>query len=413
MVYFFSTQNAIKEFNTEFTIIQDLNIIPKYFKEITEIGLDCETTGLDPKKDKVIMLQIGDLNNQFVIDTRGIKLDFLKPLLEDHSKTFIGQNIKFDYNMLKQFGILLPKVYDTMVADQVLFNGKYSKDYIRKTRRFSLKGIYKYYFETEIEKEVRNEFLTWGNNSFTAEQVHYGAKDIIYPLQIKQQQEIWIKRYALDKTISLENKVLLALGDIEYNGMKIDTVKWKNISVEIKKRLKNTVTELDSILIKQNKKYLTKYVQLDLFTGKPNTDRQTDVKWSSDKQVLNILVNEFNIRPEEKDGKLSSSTKALEMLSIDEGNLPIVKTLKKYRKESKVISSFGEKYLLKFLKANNRLHTRFNSVMSTGRISSSNPSDWGIRNNENRVNCWKAKSKDMLISSLAKFRLKEFRKFRD
>ena len=85
------------------------------------------------------------------------------------------------------------------------------------------------------------------------------------------------------------------------------------------------------------------------------------------------LVNEFNIKPEEKDGKLSSSTKALEMLSIQEGNLPIVKALKKYRKESKVISSFGEKYLLKFLKANNRLHTRFNSVMSTGRISSSNP----------------------------------------
>ena len=61
------------------------------------------------------------------------------------------------------------------------------------------------------------------------------------------------------------------------------------------------------------------------------------------------------------------------MLSLEEGNLPIVKTLKKYRKESKIISSFGEKYLLKFLKANNRLHTRFNSVMSTGRISSSNP----------------------------------------
>ena len=125
-----------------------------------------------------------------------------------------------------------------------------------KAKRFSLKGIYKYYFEKDIEKEVRNEFLTWGNNSFTAEQIHYGAKDIIYPLQIKQQQEVWIKRYALDKTISLENKVLLALGDIEYNGMKIDTAKWKNISVIIKERLKNTIAELDSILIKQNKKVI-------------------------------------------------------------------------------------------------------------------------------------------------------------
>ena len=388
MVYFFSVQDTIKEFNSGYTTIQDLNRIPEYFKNITEIGLDCETTGLDPKKDKVVMLQIGDLNNQFVIDTRGIKLDFLKPLLEDNTKTFIGQNIKFDYNMLKQFGILLPKVYDTMVTDQVLFNGKYSKDYLRKAKRFSLKGIYKYYFEKDIEKEVRNEFLTWGNNSFTAEQIHYGAKDIIYPLQIKQQQEIWIKRYALDKTISLENKVLLALGDIEYNGMKIDTAKWKNISIIIKERLKNTIAELDSILIDQNKKYLTKYVQLDLFTGKPNTDRKTDVKWSSDKQVLNILVNEFNIRPEEKDGKLSSSTKALEMLSIQEGNLPIVKTLKKYRKESKVISSFGEKYLLKFLKANNRLHTRFNSVMSTGRISSSNPNLQQIPNTKEFRACF-------------------------
>ena len=48
MVYFFSVQDTIKEFNSEYTTIQNLNTIPEYFKDITEIGLDCETTGLDP-----------------------------------------------------------------------------------------------------------------------------------------------------------------------------------------------------------------------------------------------------------------------------------------------------------------------------------------------------------------------------
>jgi len=45
------------------------------------------------------MLQIGDLERQFVIDTRFLNPGYLYPLLED--KLIVGQNLKFDFKQLK------------------------------------------------------------------------------------------------------------------------------------------------------------------------------------------------------------------------------------------------------------------------------------------------------------------------
>ena len=57
--------------------------------------------GLDPRLSTIIMVQIGTLDIQYVIDARKVDLLLLKPLLEDTNITFVGHNMKFEYKHFK------------------------------------------------------------------------------------------------------------------------------------------------------------------------------------------------------------------------------------------------------------------------------------------------------------------------
>ena len=371
MVYYYSEQTSF--FDKQDIILLDKSELlaktKELFKKTRNISLDVETTGLDPLKHKVVMLQLGFGKIQIVIDARGFDFSILKPYLERKSVTFLGHNIKFDYNMLKQYDIVLYKTYDTMLADMVIYNGKYSQHYIMRNRRYSLAGVYEHYFEKKLAKTIRKEFVTWGNKPFTYDQIIYGAKDVEYPFEVKNIQTYWAKKYKLKKTISLENKAMLAVGDIEYNGMHLNKRKWLNIYDKYAIRIIDTIRELEELLIEKEPRYRKAGTQLSLFETNIIPEL-TNVNWNSDKQVYKILTKTFKIFPVDKDGKPGSGTPALILLHSEE---PFIKKLIQYRKEAKIISSFGKKFLSKHLKKDNRLHTQFNQIVETGRMSSRNP----------------------------------------
>lgn len=370
MVYYYSPQISFLEKDLKQIGKSELLAkLKELFKTHRSVALDVETTGLNPLQHHIVMLQLGFKNIQIVIDVRGFDFTLLKPFLERKSTTFVGHNIKFDYNMLKQYDIVLHKVYDTMLADRVIYNGKYSQAYIRRFKRFSLAGVYYHYFEKTVSKTERNEFLSWHSKPFTYDQIMYGAKDVQYPLEIVEAQKHWIKKYKLQKTISLENKSMLAVADIEYNGIYIDENKWLDLHKKYSLRILDTIQELDELLIQKEPKYEQKAFQLSLF----ETDvkqRKTNVNWNSDQQVYKILTEVFNVFPEDKDGNPSSGTPALLLLNE---KLKFVDKLIQYRKEAKVISSFGKAFLEKHLGVDNRLHSQFNQMVDTGRMSSRNP----------------------------------------
>ena len=191
MIYFYSIQkyHSLPKEVTQITYIELLSKIANLKKE-TLLALDCETTGLNPRANDVIMLQIGNIENQLVVDTRGMDIAIFRPLLELETITWVGHNIKFDYNMLKKSNIILGKVYDTMVAEMVLFNGRYSLEFLRKARRYSLRGVYKHHFDIEIVKDVALDFLSVGKGLFNMRQITYGALDVVYPLEIFRVQSV-------------------------------------------------------------------------------------------------------------------------------------------------------------------------------------------------------------------------------
>ena len=110
-----------------------------YLKDKEVIGLDIETSrkyrkgtypetiykpGLDPYLSRVVMLQIGDLEHRFVIDTRTPDIEPLREILENHEITKVGHNLKFEAShLLVSFGIRLKGVWDTMLCEMNLTNG--------------------------------------------------------------------------------------------------------------------------------------------------------------------------------------------------------------------------------------------------------------------------------------------------
>ena len=77
--------------------------VVKYCHNKEVLGVDTETEGFDFTCKKMIMFQIGDEHQQFVIDTRFIDISPLKNILESPAITKIFHNAKFDYKFIKKW----------------------------------------------------------------------------------------------------------------------------------------------------------------------------------------------------------------------------------------------------------------------------------------------------------------------
>lgn len=353
-----------------------------YCKDKVVLGLDIETTrkynkyfnieGLDPHTSKIVMLQIGDIDNQFIIDTRNVNIELIKPLLIDKNVQLVGHNIKFEYkHILHNYNIRITNLYDTMIVEQILYNGLYLQN--------SLNDLNKRYLGIKVDKSTRLQFLDIKDLPFTKKQIIYGADDIINPLLIQQKQLLEINNTEVDKCVSLEMLFLEVLGDIEYKGINFNKEIWlKNYDKNLidynksKKILDDFVIDnyLDSVFIDK---------QLDLFS----TEIKCNIKWTSSKQVIEFF-NYLKICPKEVSkttGKLSYTVNAkVVQSSLNTLNKDISDTLKqfiqdylKFKELEQTCTTFGKDFLKYINPITKRVHTNYKQILSTGRISSSSP----------------------------------------
>lgn len=330
---------------------------------------DTETTGLNPATSDIIMLQFGipDKDIQVVIDTRSYHPNIFKDLLESDI-TFVFQNVKFDYAMLKKYGIVLNNVYDTMLADQVVYNGKYSVSEIKTKGLFKLENIYERYFGKQISKSQQTTFLRH-TGPFDKYQIIYGALDVVFPYDIYVKQQEFIKEQELEECVRLENQVSLALADMEINGILIDKNKWIQAAEENEKKLKILEDELDNYIL-QSKHPKSKLFQLSGWTPKlfePDwKPRQCTVNWNSSVQILRVLIDVFDLYVRDYHGKLTTDAK---VISNYEDKHPIIKTLMEYKKLSKLVDAFGKSFVDTYVDEDGRVRPSINQMVETGRTS--------------------------------------------
>jgi len=336
-------------------------------------SIDTETTSLDVYEAKWSLLQIGVNNKIFVFDLRydtehsSLHPKVLEPILRDPSKLRILQNAAYDTKIIKlALGFYLDNVYDTMLAEQLINLGLNFKKANLAALVYKYLGLY-------LPKEPRDTFTNYFQK-FEDFQLEYAANDVV-PLQmIMDLQRDRIANEGLENACRLEFDFVKPLCEMELNGILIDTEKWRLIMSEVEGE-RNSVRKIIQDMLSEVE------AQKTLFGGSTlNVDSNIQLKKTLNKYGLTLE---------------NTSEKALSNLR----GLPIVDAILDYRKANKLISTYSESLLAKINSHTGRLHTDFRQMVSTGRMSSSNPNLQNIPNKQKFRSCFVAQEGYSLLTA--------------
>lgn len=346
------------------------------------LGVDTETEGFDFTCKKMIMLQIGDKERQYVIDTRVIDVTPLKQILEDEKIIKIFHNAKFDYKFIKRWAnIDVQGLYDTFLMEKVIHCGKQDHGY-------SLARCVDRYIGVTLDKTTRNKFIGLTGQPFTVDQITYGAKDVIYLLDIRAKQLPLLHSYRLEQTARLENEVVKVFAEIEYEGLFIDKDRWTEMATNNLELARVKELELD-LMVTADPRFI-KYklpIQVDMFTDSKNL-RHTYINWSSPLQVLR-LFRTFVPSLEDVNGK---------NLNKHRYNNKLIDEYIKYKEKTKLANAYGIKFF-NYVNADGKVHTNFSQILDTGRVSSSKPNMQQIPSDNIFRNCFITEEDWVFVSS--------------
>lgn len=312
------------------------------------IAVDTETTGLDPLKDRIRLIQIAAENYPVVIvDLFKIHKEMLAPLAEllRGAPIKVLQNAKFDLKFLQQTGLSIAgKLFDTMLAAQLLDAGVRSHGY-------NLAELVKVHLGEDLSKEQQRS--DWSNPNLSSEQLEYAARDAAILLRLREVMKPKLKNARLVETAKLEFDCLGAIAQMELNGMLLDLSRWDNLRQE----LERSRDQLADGLRKQLQPALLN-TQLDILGN------QTSLNLDSQQQVLEALQHM---------GVPVKNTSKLSLIPLAEEHPP-VRALLDYRKAAKAVQAFASSLPKHVHPITGRIHPDYQQMgAATGRMSCRNP----------------------------------------
>ena len=343
----------------------------------TYLQVDCETTGLSFLDDQLLLIQIGTSEVQVVYDVRNGIDPTVKTLLEDSSKLKMLHNAVFDYKFLKKAGIVLNHIWDTMIIEKLLHNGETTPHGFYK-----LNNVVERYTQTELSKEMQSSFINHTGADFTNSQLQYAASDVMYLEQVREGQVAHLKQSKLMQCAKLENEACLGFGDIEYNGMLVDKDLWSALGKAEGLKAEMLEVSLNETILRDPlfAEFAPETYQTTLFgTDEQDLAASVTINWSSPTQVLPILQA---IVPDLE----NCDTKNLALAHRQDHEL--IDFYISYRESSKLSTAFGQEWLDKYVCSDGKVHTRFQQILRTGRVSSSGPNMQQIPANNAYRNCF-------------------------
>jgi DNA polymerase-1 len=322
---------------------------------LEEVNLDTETEGHFDHRKRILMLQLNWQDTTYVIDTRVHDISVLKRL-EDI--LVVGQNLKFDYKFLKFHGITLNRIYDTMLAECCLTNGY-------EVRSLGLAHLADKYCGIKLNKSVRGQFTNINGDPFTEQQIMYGVGDVTCLTQIKEAQLKAIAEKDMSGWVQNEFDSCLALADIEYNGMGFDKDAWIALASNSSFNAKEHTDRLDDLVrsMPQLQRFVKPMVQANMFAGHEDGyehERDVDIMWSSPSQVDKVF----------KALGLNLESTSERFLSKYQNKYPLVKHFIDYKKEQKLVTTYGLDFLDYVNPNTDRIHTVFWQMAETSRVTS-------------------------------------------
>lgn len=358
-----------------------------FLSKTEEIECDTETWGFDCHSVDILCIQFGNKDNQYLIEWSDSLIELLSPFFRSPEKTFLFQNAKFDLQFLYKKGIWVYNIYDTLLVETIITNGS-------QFGGRSLDKLVAKYANEYMSKEVRDMIVRVG---LTEAVVDYGLDDVKYLSIIKEKQMETVKKYNLETAVKLDNNFVKVLAYVEFCGIGFDQVKWLAKCDQDEIEWAQKEQELNDLVIADER--LIKYRAYGSLFDPPGTI-VCKMNWKAPKQVqemFKILGVDVTIE-DGGDVKDSVGVQVLQK-NLDK---PIVKAYAEYIKLNKRITSFGRSYL-GFINSNtNRIHTVYQQILNTGRMSSGSarqnkPNLQQVPNNKEHRGCFIAEPGNKLI----------------
>lgn len=384
MIYFVTGQRELFEFpDTKYKCISVEESL-KILEPLRVVGLDTETTGTEIWQGKLLTLQLGNKENQVVIDCMTTDVKQYKDYLES-DRLFIIHNAKFDLRWLYKEHIVVRNVYDTYLAEKILYLG-----FPPGIISLSLQACCDRYLNVFLDKTVRGKIHV----GMTEDVIVYAANDVVYLEDIMNSQLPIISARGQRVALDIENEFVRVLAYIEFCGIRLDPEKWKAKMVKDAERLRIAEQKLNEWVVdyvmKKNDPSLIASNYDSHKKGKPakladsvyvvipapslfsefDTGPQCIINWNSSKQVIR-LFEELGFDLLVKDKKTGKMKKSVESkyIELQADKSTIVPLYLEYSAAFKVVTSFGQNFLDAINPVTHRIHPTFNQMMDTGRLS--------------------------------------------
>jgi DNA polymerase-1 len=344
---------------------QALGVISRF----SVVGVDTETTSLDPFKGRVRLLQIATPDHDFVIDLfelPAFEHSGLREMLSSSQPVKVFHNAKFDLKMLlHHFELEVRAVFDTLLASQLIGGG-------RNEGGHGLAAVSDRHLGELVDKSL--QLSNWAGPLSQA-QYEYAAKDAALMLPLYEKLSARLREVSLEDAATLEFECVLPIAAMELAGMAVDADCWRRLVVDLERS--------HAILSDELRRELAAGVpQLTLFGEPPN------INLDSPAQVTDALAH-MGINIE--------GTRSWQLQPLAKEHHAIEKLLE-YRSVQKLLSSYGPSMLDHINRVTGRVHADFRQMGATGgRMSCSDPNLQQVPNTPEYRSCFRAPAGRKLV----------------
>ena len=352
----FAKYESIKTTQHEYQLIEnedELRRLCDFFITKEFVSIDTETTSTDAISAELVGLSFSaEESKAFYVPVpanyeEALKVvEIFKPLYESDKIMKIGQNIKYDYEVLTRYGVTIQgKMFDTMIAHYLIQPElHHNMDYLAET----LLGYQTIHIEELLgpkgkkQKNMRDLSPT--------DIYEYAAEDADITLRLRNVLEPRLKELGVEELFwNIEMPLVRVLAYMELNGVCLDTEALQDTSKIFNERMREYEQEIYK-------------------------EAGEEFNVSSPKQVGDILFGKLQIMDKPKKTKTGQYVTSEEVLQSLENKSPIVRNILNYRGMKKLLSTYIDALPKLINPRTGHIHTSFNQALTaTGRLSSSDP----------------------------------------
>ena len=352
----FSSFESLKTVPHEYKLIEkeeDIIKICDFFRTKDFLVLDTETTSTSPIDAELVGLSFSvEEHKAFYVPIPANReealqiVNIFKPLYEDPKILKVGQNLKYDLEVLRNYDVYLDgPMWDTMIAHYLIQPElRHNMDYMAE--------VYLHYQTIHIDELIGPK----GKNQRTMRDLsptlvyEYACEDADITLQLKNKLEPELKKYNCeDLFYNIEMPVMPVLAEMEMNGVCLDT----QSLAETSKQFTTRMNEIEQRIYEL-------------------AGQQFNI--ASPKQVGEILFDKLKIVEKAKKTKTGQYVTSEEVLQQLKNKHEIVADILEHRGLKKLIGTYIDALPKLINPRTGHIHTSFNqTITATGRLSSSDP----------------------------------------